>query len=107
MLTAATGATLRELIDRMGSSTARAALIYQHGSHARQHEIADALGQVVRQQMTDPPRQTRSSAASPRARGGHGVARKPHEDRHRISPQGPDLGFLLRPEQDSNLRPTA
>ena len=32
MLTAATGATLRELMDRMGHSTTRAALIYLHGS---------------------------------------------------------------------------
>jgi integrase len=47
MLTAATGATLRELMDRMGHSTTRAALIYQHGSHARQHEIADALNQLT------------------------------------------------------------
>lgn len=52
MLTAATGATLRELMDRMGHSTARAALVYLHGSHARQHEIADTLNQLAKQQMT-------------------------------------------------------
>jgi integrase len=61
-LTAATGATLRELMDRTGHSTARAALIYQHGSHARQHEIADALGQLARQQMTDSPRTKQGQA---------------------------------------------
>lgn len=40
--TAGTGATLRELMDRMGHSS-RAALIYLHGSDARQHEIADKI----------------------------------------------------------------
>jgi hypothetical protein len=30
-------------MDRMGHSTARAALIYLHGSDQRQHEIAQAL----------------------------------------------------------------
>jgi hypothetical protein len=34
-LTAMTGASLRELMDRMGHSSARAALIYLHGSDAR------------------------------------------------------------------------
>ena len=42
-LAAGTGATLRELMDRMGHSTARVALIYLHGSDQRQHEIAQAL----------------------------------------------------------------
>lgn len=51
MLTAATGATLRELMDRMGHSTTRAALIYLHGSDARQHEIAGALSHHARQQI--------------------------------------------------------
>ena len=51
MLTAATGATLRELMDRMGHSTTRAALIYLHGSDARQHEIAGALSHQARQQV--------------------------------------------------------
>ena len=50
MLTAATGATLRELMDRMGhSTTTRASLIYLHGSDARQHEIAGALSHHAQQ----------------------------------------------------------
>ena len=69
MLTAATGATLRELMDRMGHSTARAALIYQHGSHARQHEIADALGQLARQQMTDSPAPNKVKRSKPTGTG--------------------------------------
>ena len=37
------GANLRELMDRMGHSTARAAMAYLHGSDERQQAIADAL----------------------------------------------------------------
>ncbi|MGE5287483.1 MAG: tyrosine-type recombinase/integrase [Micromonosporaceae bacterium] len=46
-LAAATGASLRELMDRMGHRTTRAAMIYLHGSDARQREIADMLGQLT------------------------------------------------------------
>jgi integrase len=41
-----TGAGLRELMDRMGHSTTRAALIYLHASDDRQRAIADALSKV-------------------------------------------------------------
>lgn len=37
------GATLRDLMDRMGHSTTRAALVYLHGSTDRQHAIAERL----------------------------------------------------------------
>jgi integrase len=43
MLAAGAGANLRELMDRMGHSTARAAMVYLHGSNERQQAIADAL----------------------------------------------------------------
>jgi hypothetical protein len=46
-LTAATGATLRELMDRMSHSSPRAALIYLHGSDARQQAIADGLSELA------------------------------------------------------------
>jgi integrase len=46
-LAAGTGATLRGLMDRMGHSTARAALIYLHGSDQRQREIAQALSELA------------------------------------------------------------
>lgn len=45
-LTAVTGATLREMMDRMGHSSSRAALIYMHGNDARQREIADSLSEL-------------------------------------------------------------
>jgi integrase len=49
------GAGLRELMDRMGHSTPRAALIYQHGSKERQQAIADAMSQLVTDAMKPPP----------------------------------------------------
>ena len=51
-LAAVGGATLRELMDRMGHSTSRAALIYLHGSMERQQMIADAISEQARHQMT-------------------------------------------------------
>jgi integrase len=42
-LAAEAGASLRELMDRMGHLTPRAAMIYLHGSNERQRAIADAI----------------------------------------------------------------
>lgn len=42
-LVAEVGATLRELMDRMGHSSSRAALIYLHSSTDRQRALADAI----------------------------------------------------------------
>jgi len=47
-LTAEAGASLRELMDRMGHSSTRAALIYLHSSDERQRKLADAVGQAAR-----------------------------------------------------------
>lgn len=43
-LSAVTGATLKELMTRLGHSSPRAALIYQHASRDRDREVAKALG---------------------------------------------------------------
>ena len=48
MLTAEAGATLRELMDRMGHSSTRAALVYLHATSQRQRTIADAVGTIAR-----------------------------------------------------------
>jgi integrase len=45
-LAAATGASLRELMERMGHSSSRAALIYQHASKDRDKAIAKAVGEM-------------------------------------------------------------
>lgn len=47
----AAGASTRELMTRMGHSTARAALIYQHMTADRDRAIADRLGVMIRQRQ--------------------------------------------------------
>ena len=47
-LTADAGASLRELMDRVGHSSTRVALIYQHSSDERQRKLADAVGEAAR-----------------------------------------------------------
>jgi integrase len=44
-MAAATGASLRELMERMGHSSTRAAMIYQHATRERDEAIATAMGQ--------------------------------------------------------------
>jgi integrase len=46
-LSAQTGATLREIMARLGHSTTRAALIYQHATNERDRKIADALNLMI------------------------------------------------------------
>lgn len=58
-LAASTGAGLRELMDRMGHSTARAAMVYLHATDGRQRAIADALSELA-----EGSRKRRSSAPS-------------------------------------------
>ncbi len=71
-LTAAAGASLRELMDWMGHSSPRAALIYLHGSDARQRAIAEGLSRLVegelRGRVQGRPKRARRRD---RARGGH------------------------------------
>jgi integrase len=57
-LAADAGANLRELMDRMGHSTTRAAMAYLHGSDERQQSIADALSRQTAAALggTDPGR---------------------------------------------------
>lgn len=49
-LTAEAGANLRELMERMGHTSTRAALIYLHSSADRQRRIAEDLSELVRAQ---------------------------------------------------------
>lgn len=46
-LAAQTGASTRELMQRMGHSTVRAAMIYQHATDARSRHLADRLDALV------------------------------------------------------------
>lgn len=47
-LTADAGANLRELMERMGHSSTKAALVYLHSTSERQHAIADAVGKQAK-----------------------------------------------------------
>ena len=73
-LAADPGATLRELMDRMGHSTARAAMIYLHGSDERQRAIAEALSKLAEDSRKRP-------GGRRSARSGHG----PYGQRHATS----------------------
>jgi integrase len=53
-LAAATGASTRELMARMGHSSMRAALIYQHATKDRDAAIAAALSDMVASTETAP-----------------------------------------------------
>lgn len=61
---AESGATLRDLTDRMGHSTTRAALIYLHKTAGRDRKIADALSDMIEREReqkdegTEDPPQT-------------------------------------------------
>jgi integrase len=48
-LSAATGASLKELMARLGHSSVRAAMIYQHATSDRDKAIAQALGGLLRE----------------------------------------------------------
>jgi integrase len=47
MMAATEGATLRELMDRMGHRSPRAAMIYQHAAQDRDQRIADAISEQI------------------------------------------------------------
>ena len=49
------GANLRELMDRMGHSSTRAALIYLHGGDQRQRAIADTVSAMVQEALREQP----------------------------------------------------
>ena len=49
--TASAGANLRELMERMGHSTSRAAMIYLHSTDPRQRALADAVDEAARAEL--------------------------------------------------------
>jgi integrase len=51
MLAADAGANLRELMERMGQSTTRAAAVYLHGGKERQHAIADEVSRQAAERL--------------------------------------------------------
>jgi integrase len=53
-LVAEAGANPRELMERMGHSTSRAALIYLHSTSARQHHLGDAVTARAQSELGTP-----------------------------------------------------
>src|SRR5258705_4877621 len=49
--TANAGANLRELMERMGHATSRAAMIYLHSTDPRQRALADAVDKAARDEL--------------------------------------------------------
>lgn len=60
-LAAATGASTKELMARMGHASPRAALIYQHAVRERDHAIAQALDNMITTTMTTPQQDRRGA----------------------------------------------
>ena len=60
-LAAMTGASTKELMARFGQSTSRAALIYQHATQDRDHEIAEALNGMIEANLKQRPTGTDAS----------------------------------------------
>ncbi|WP_223198447.1 tyrosine-type recombinase/integrase [Solihabitans fulvus] len=71
-LAAASGASTRELMHRMGHGSVRAALIYQHATSQRDHEIADALSKRVEKDTAKPAKSTKKKIVKRRRRGQDG-----------------------------------
>ena len=73
-LTAEAGATLRELMERMGHSTTRAALIYLHATDERQRAVADAVDAAARTALArDKKSRNRTTSGTDLARRGKGA----------------------------------
>ena len=68
-MAAATGASLRELMERMGHSSLRAALIYQHATRDRDETIAAAMGEVFATARRKGTTRGRSGTQRARKRG--------------------------------------
>jgi integrase len=102
-LAAATGASLRELMVRMGHASPKAALRYQHATRDRDAAIARALSDLVEQ--AQPAQPTTTTAATDRnapqktVASGPTVARRSSSDRRRTNKTASDLGRRSEGEQ--------
>ena len=68
-MAAATVASLRELMERMGHSSPRAALIYQHATRERDEAIAAAMGEVFASSRRKGTTKSRSGTRRARRKG--------------------------------------
>jgi integrase len=74
-LVANKGANTRELMERMGHDSERAALIYLHSSAQRQRDLADAVGDTARAELANSkPREAAKTSGTRRARNPRSAA---------------------------------
>ncbi|NEE01501.1 site-specific integrase [Phytoactinopolyspora halotolerans] len=99
-LAALSGATTRELMNRMGHASMRAALIYQHATNERDREIARRLSAAIGEQHTATsgpatgPDEAKASSTGQKARRANRtwIARTSQTPQRRSKPRsGPDL----------------
>ena len=102
-LVAEAGANPRELMERMGHSTSRAALIYLHSTSARQHHQADAVTARARSELG----QTDQPSGGDMARMWHETGRTMDTASGPAGSYGSDQDIQERPDRDSNAGPTA
>jgi len=74
MLTADAGANLRELMDRMGHASTRAAVIYLHSTDERQRRLADAVGKLARAELRKTKQQVGGGASGTKVARRRGTA---------------------------------
>ena len=100
-LAATTGASRRELMARLGHSSTRAALIYQHATRDRDKAIALALGDLVREVRTAQSDEVPEGRSLTHDRltvwhvFGANRSYGPAGPGGRLSVQATDLGFLV------------
>jgi len=83
-LTAQAGANLRELMERMGHSSTRAALIYLHATAERQRALADRLSALIES--------TKAQQAPDQDSSGTDMARRGQDAAKTTQPKSGDLG---------------
>jgi integrase len=98
-LVAEAGASLRELMERMGHASSRAALIYLHSTDDRQRALAEAVSERARRDLAAESCGT-YVACDRQADAPLKISPRPHAIRL-------SRCYRWRPEQGSNLRPTA
>ena len=72
-LTAEAGANLRELMERMGHSSTRAAMIYLHSTSERQRALADTLGALVATKLKSERADSKASGTDVARHGADGA----------------------------------
>jgi len=72
-LTAEAGANLRELMERMGHRSTRAAMIYLHSTSERQRALADTLGALVATKLKSERADSKASGTEVARHGAEGA----------------------------------